>query len=126
MATNYWRSDDVVQIGEKKVEIASENGLSYSGGGKISLFVPPSVKYMSGKDSFLEFNVKLKLPAGGTLTRLQLDQAGAGTLFKNLRIYDGTRGNLLEEIVDYANLVILKYDYDADDSLRNKRAMEEG
>ena len=126
MATNYWRSDDVVQIGEKKVEIASENGLSYSGGGKISLFVPPSVKYMSGKDSFLEFNVKLKLPAGGNLTRLQLDQAGAGTLFRNLRIYDGTRGNLLEEIVDYANLVILKYDYDADDSLRNKRAMEEG
>ena len=44
--SNYWRADDVVQIGETKVEISSENGLSFSGGQKISLFVPPSVKLL--------------------------------------------------------------------------------
>lgn len=124
--SSYWSADNVVQIGEKKVEIPSENGLSYSGEGKISLFVPPSVKFMDGKKSFLQFNLKLALPSGGVPTLLQLDHAGAGVLFKNIRIYDGTRGNLIEELNEYSNLVALKYDYDTDDSARNIRALEEG
>ena len=124
--SNYWRPDDVVQIGETKVEISSENGLSFSGGQKISLFVPPSVKFMDGKKSFLEFDLKLSLPAGEKPTLLQLDHAGAGVLFRNLRIYDGTRGNLIEEINEYAELVALKYDYDTDASKRNLRALQEG
>lgn len=124
--SSYWSADNVVQIGEKKVEIPSENGLSYSGEGKISLFVPPSVKFMDGKKSFLQFNLKLALPSGGVPTLLQLDHAGAGVLFKNIRIYDGTRGNLIEELNEYSNLVALKYDYDTDDSARNIRSLEEG
>jgi len=124
--SSYWSADNVVQIGETKVEIPSENGLSYSGNGKISLFVPPSVKFMDGKKSFLQFNVKLKLPAGANPTLLQLDHAGAGMLFRNIRIYDGTRGNLIEELNEYCNLVAMKYDYDTDDSARNIRSLEEG
>ena len=127
--SSYWKVDDVVQIGETKVEIPSENGLSYSGGQKISLFVPPTTKFMSGKDSYLQFDVKISLPSGlseGERTLLQLDEAGAGILFKNLRIYDGSRGVLLEELTEYSSLVALKYDYDADDSLRRLRAMTEG
>ncbi len=124
--SNYWRADDVVQIGETKVEISSENGLSFSGGQKISLFVPPSVKFMDGKKTFLEFDLKLSLPAGEKPTLLQLDHAGAGVLFRNLRIYDGTRGNLIEEINEYNELVALKYDYDTDASKRNLRALQEG
>jgi hypothetical protein len=124
--SSYWSADNVVQIGEKKVEIPSENGLSYSGDGKISLFVPPSVKFMDGKKSFLQFDLKLALPDGGVPTLLQLDHAGAGVLFRNIRIYDGTRGNLIEELNEYSNLVALKYDYDTDDSARNIRALEEG
>jgi len=124
--SSYWSADNVVQIGEKKVEIPSENGLSYSGDGKISLFVPPSVKFMDGKKSFLQFDLKLALPSGGVPTLLQLDHAGAGVLFRNIRIYDGTRGNLIEELNEYSNLVALKYDYDTDDSARNIRALEEG
>ncbi len=123
---SYWRADNVVQIGETKVEIPSENGLSYSGDGKISLFVPPSVKFLDGKKSFLQFNLKLALPAGKPETLIQLDHAGAGMLFKNIRIYDGTRGNLIEELNEYSSLVALKYDYDTDDSQRSIRAMEEG
>jgi hypothetical protein len=124
--SSYWSADNVVQIGENKVEIPSENGLSYSGDGKISLFVPPSVKFMDGKKSFLQFDLKLALPDGGVPTFLQLDHAGAGVLFRNIRIYDGTRGNLIEELNEYSNLVALKYDYDTDDSARNIRALEEG
>ena len=124
--SSYWRSDNVVQIGETKVEIPAENGLDFSGGGKISLFVPPTTKFMDGKKSYLSFDLKLALPSGKYPTLLQLDHAGAGILFKNLRIYDGTRGNLIEELNEYSSLVALKYDYDTDASKRNLRALQEG
>ena len=127
MATTYWQTDDVVQIGEQKVQIPSENGLSYTSNQKITLFIPPTVQMMDGKNSYLEFDIKLSaITAGGTPTLLQLDEAGAGVIFKNIRIYDGTRGNLIEELNEYSNLVCLRYDYDTDDSKRNLRALEEG
>jgi len=126
MATNYWSVDKVEQIGERQIEIPSENGLSYTSGQKISLFVPPSVEVMDGKNTYLNFDLKLSLPAGKKPTRLQLDEAGGGIIFKNLRIFDGTRGNILEELNEYSSLVALKHSYDADESLRSVRAMEEG
>jgi hypothetical protein len=127
MATSYWNVDNVTQIGEEKVQIPSENGLSYTSGQKITLMIPPTVGMMDGKNSYLEFDVKLSaITAGGTPTLLQLDEAGAGVIFKNIRIYDGTRGNLIEELNEYSNLVCLRYDYDTDDSKRNLRALEEG
>ena len=126
MASAYWRVDDVEQIGERQIEIPSENGLSYTSGQKISLFIPPSVEVMDGANTYLNFDLKIKQPAGGGITRLQLDEAGGGILFKNLRIYDGTRGNLLEELNEYSSLVALKHSYDTDESLRSVRAMTEG
>ena len=128
MATNYWSVDDVQKIGEQKVKIPSENGLSYTGGQKITMMVPPTVGMMDGKNSYLEFDVKLSAidVGSGTPTLLQLDEAGAGVIFKNIRIYDGTRGNLIEELNEYSNLITLRYDYDTDDSKRNLRALEQG
>jgi len=123
--SSYWKTDDIVRIGETEVSVPSENGLSYSPGQKISLFVPPSVKFLSGKDSYLEFDVKISLPAGLPPTRLQLDEMGASCLFQNIRIYDGTRGNLLEEVQDYNTAVAVDYSYNADDSLRAVRALQE-
>jgi hypothetical protein len=79
---------------------------------------------IDGKSCFLEFNVKI---AGGAVpTKLQLDQMGGSCVIRNLRIYDGTRSTLIEEIQDYHALVAMKYDYDADDSLRQSRALVEG
>ncbi len=124
--SSYWSTDNIVQVGESKVEIPSENGLSYSGGQKVSLFVPPTVEFVDGKKSFLQFDLKLALDSTKHPTLLQLDHAGGGILIKNMRIYDGTRGNLIEEINEYSSLVALKYDYDTDDSARSLRAMEEG
>ena len=122
--SSYWKSDDVIRIGGTQVSVPSENGLSYSAGQKISLFVPPSVKFMSGKDCYLEFDVKLTM---GTLpSRLQLDHMGGSALLRNMRIYDGARSNLLEEINDYNAVCAMKYDYDTDDSLRQSRAVMEG
>lgn len=129
--SSYWSSDNVVQIGEEQVSIPTENGLSYSvkqSGRKVQITIPPEVKFMDGKNSYLEFDLKIDQPLGGTNipTRLQLDPNGASMLLKNMRIYDGSRGVILEELVEYQSWVNLKYDYDTDDSLRSKRALEEG
>jgi hypothetical protein len=51
---------------------------------------------------------------------------GQNSLIKNIRIYDGTRGQLLEELDSYSSLCSVRYDYDADDSIRNLRALREG
>tara|TARA_R110000824_G_scaffold257430_3_gene446397 strand:+ start:196 stop:1947 length:1752 start_codon:yes stop_codon:yes gene_type:complete len=124
MSASYWESDNIIRIGETQISVPSENGLSYTSGQRISLFVPPSAKFISGKDCYLEFDIKL---AGGAIpTRLQLDPMGGSCVMRNLRIWDGTRGNLLEEINDYNAVVAMKYDYNADDSLRQTRALVEG
>ena len=123
--SQFWKVDDSVRVGEKKISVPSENGLSYSPGQKVQIFVDPSTKFMDGRETYLDFNVKLKLPASGRHpTRLQLDKC-TSTLIKNIRIYDGSRGQLLEEISDYATYVSVKYDYDKDKNIENVRALRE-
>jgi len=123
--SSYWSVDDSVRIGETKVSIPSENGLSYSPGQKIQLFIDPSNKYMDGRETYLNMNVKISLPSGKAPTRLQLDKCSS-VLIKNIRVYDGSRGQLLEEISDYASYVTVKYDYDKDKNVENMRALKEG
>ena len=122
--SQFWKVDDSVRVGEKKISVPSENGLSYTAGQKVQLFVDPSTKFMDGRETYLQFNVLLNLPTGGTPTRLQLDKCSS-TIIKNLRIYDGSRGQLLEEIADYSSYVSVKYDYDKDKNLDNLRALRE-
>ena len=121
----YWSADSSVRVGETKISVPSENGLSYSPGQKVQIFVDPSTRFMDGRESYLKFNVKLSLPSGGTPTRLQLDKC-TSTLIKNIRIYDGSRGQLLEELSSYDSYVSVKYDYDKDKNSENKRALLEG
>ncbi len=71
--SRYWSADDSMKVGETKISIPSENGLDYDPGNKVQFFIPPSTKFMDGRESYLEFNVKLSLPAGAVPTRLQLD-----------------------------------------------------
>ena len=123
--SRYWSTDDTMKVGETKISIPSENGLDYDPGNKVQFFIPPSTKFMDGRESYLEFNVKLSLPSGAVPTRLQLDKCSS-TLIKNIRVYDGTRGNLIEEISNYDSYVAVKYDYDKDASMENLRALREG
>lgn len=122
---SYWRADDSVRVGETKISIPSENGLNYSPGQKVQIFVDPSNKFIDGRECYIEADFKISLPSGGIPTRLQLDKCSS-TIFKNLRIYDGSRGQLLEELSEYATYVSLKYDYDKDKNLENVRALTEG
>jgi len=83
------------------------------------------VKFLDGKNSYLNFKVKV---SGDTVpTRLQLDpHIGAQCLVKNVRIYSGSRNTLIEEISDYNTKVAMEYSYNQDDSMRNTRALKEG
>jgi len=124
--SSYWSVDETMRIGQEFISIPSENGLEYSENQKIQIYVDPSTKYMDGHNSYLQFNVKINLPDGVTPTRLQLDEMGAECLIKNIRIYDGSRGQLLEELDSYSSICSVRYDYDADNSIRNHRALREG
>lgn len=126
---SYWSADEnMIQVGEETVSIPAEFGNSYVVGDtsrKVSFDVPDSIQFFSGKDSYLQFDATINAPAALS-TRLQLDQAGAGMLVQNLRIYDSSRGRLIEEINDYNQIVAIMSDYDTDDSKRGVRSLEQG
>jgi len=127
MSESYFVADDKIPITQQSISIPSENGLSYNSTQTIEIQVPPTTKFINPKESYLQFNVKITPDANACLTRLQLDaEIGANVLIKDIRIYDGNRNSLLEEITDYNTMVAMKYDYNSNKSLRNKRALTEG
>ena len=76
--SSYWRNDEKIKVSQTQVSITSTNGRSYSatsgtGGRRMDFEIPPTVKFMDGKNSFLQFDVKLGVGAGEQPTRLQLD-----------------------------------------------------
>ena len=82
---------------------------------------------MDGKNSYLNFDVKLSPDVAVGTTRLSLDPfIGGQSLIRNIRIYSGNRGVLLESIEDYDAKVSLEYSYNQDESLRKMRALKEG
>ncbi len=130
--SSYWRNDDKIKVSQTQVSVPSTNGLSYTStagqsGRRVDFEIPSTVKFMDGKNSYLQFDVKVALPAGATPTRLHLDPfIGGQSVVKNLRIYSGTRAVLLEEISDYNAKVQIQYSYNQDDSMRKLRALKEG
>tara|TARA_R110000787_G_scaffold86788_1_gene184962 strand:- start:360 stop:2213 length:1854 start_codon:yes stop_codon:yes gene_type:complete len=134
--SSYWRNDEKIGLSQTQVSIPSTNGQSYtgsagSGGARVDFEIPPNVKFLDGKNSYLQFKVKLALPVASATnklpTRLQLDPfIGCQSLVKNIRIYSGNRSVLLEEISDYNVKVQMEYSYNQDDNLRKMRALKEG
>ena len=130
--SSYWRNDAKIQVKQTQISVPSVNGRSYSGvagqnGRRVDFEIPPNVKFMDGKNSYLQFGVKLGVPSGAVPTRLQLDPfIGGQSVVKNIRIYTGNRGVLLEEVTDYNAKVQIEYSYNQDESMRKLRALKEG
>ncbi len=130
--SSYWRNDDKIKISQTQVSIPSTNGQSYSGtagqsGRRVDFEIPPTVKFMDGKNTYLQFDIKLAVPSGDVPTRLQLDPfVGGQSVIKNIRVYSGNRAVLLEEISEYNAKVQIQYSYDQDESMRKMRALKEG
>lgn len=126
---SFWKTEDKVPVSQKSISIPSSNGLEYSGGQRVVIEIPSTVEFIQPKESYLQFDVQLKLPSGVTnQTYLQLDETlGGQILLKDIRIYSGGAGKiLLEEITDYNVLTNVKYSYETNDVLRGKRALTEG
>ena len=92
VSDSFWQSDDKVPISQKSISLPSQNGLVYSGGQRVVIDIPSSVNYIQPKESYLKFDVKIKLPASTTTdffpTYLQLDELlGGQSLIKDVRIY---------------------------------------
>lgn len=130
--SSFWRNDDKIKVSQTQVSIPSTNGLSYSGtagqsGRRVDFEIPSTVKFLDGKNSYLQFDIKVGIPAAEVPTRLHLDPfIGGQSVVKNVRIYSGNRSVLLEEISDYNAKVQMQYSYDQDDSMRKLRALKEG
>ena len=130
--SSFWRNDDKIKVSQTQVSVPSTNGRSYTGtagqsGRRIDFEIPPTVKFMDGKNSYLQFDIKIGIPATLTPTRLHLDPfIGGQSVVRNLRIYSGSRSVLLEEISDYNAKVQMEYSYNQDDSMRAMRALKEG
>ena len=126
----FWTAEDKIPIAQKKISIPAENGLAYSAGQKINFHLPAQAGFIQPKESYLKFDVKIKLPtnASCTPTHLQLDaETGGQCLIRDIRISSGGAGNvILEEIQNYNTLVALRYDYETNDNIKNKRALTEG
>lgn len=125
---SYWSADDIVQVGEEQISIPTDNGLTFDVGSvsrKVSFTIPKSVEFFSGKDSYLEFNMRINND-NARATRLQCDPMGAGVIVKNMRVYDLSRNTLIEEINEWNQVACLRSDYDTNNALRATRALKEG
>tara|TARA_R110000765_G_scaffold424381_2_gene535076 strand:- start:11084 stop:13066 length:1983 start_codon:yes stop_codon:yes gene_type:complete len=130
MPTNsFWSSDDKIPISQTKISIPSENGLSYDGGQRIIFTIPAgTVEYFNPINTILEMDFKYALDTNVNRTLLQLDpQLGGSVLIKHIRIYaNSAEMPLLEEVQNANVLAALRYDYDANDNIKKKRALTEG
>jgi len=133
---SFWVSSDKVPIQQKSIRIPAENGTNYIANQEIRIRIDPSCKFFNPSATYLEASVKITPPSydatpsgsgtGASPTRLQLDaETGFQSLIRDIRIHD-SNGVLLEEIQNYNTMVAMKYDYQTNDSLKNKRALTEG
>jgi hypothetical protein len=130
--SSYWSNDEKIKVSQTQVSVPSTNGQSYTGtagqtGRRVDFEIPPTIKFLDGKNSYLQFDVKVAIPATEVPTRLHLDPfIGGQSVVKNIRIYSGSRAVLLEEITDYNAKVQIQYSYNQDESMRKIRALKEG
>jgi hypothetical protein len=134
---DYFRAMSKEPVLQKSIRIPSQNGLDYVAGQEIIIKIDPNLKYFDPSQTYLEGKVKINAPtytaqphggvsvAGATPTRLQLDaETGVQCLCRTIRIMD-SNGVELEAIENYNTMVSFMYDYQTNDSMKNKRALTE-
>jgi hypothetical protein len=127
---SFFTAEQKIPIAQKKVSIQAENGLSYKLGQRINFTIPASTGYFMPSETYLRMDVKIQMPndTAGQMTRLMLDgEIGANVLIRDITIRSGGAQNVLLEEIQNANvLTALKYDYECNDNIQQKRALTEG
>jgi len=124
---NFWTAEDKIPIGQTKIAVPAEHGLDYDPGQKMEFHIPSSINFFQPKESYLKFDVLISQSAVPEMF-LQLDGSlGGHVLIRDLRIYSGGSGRiLLEEYQNYNVLTSVKYDYEVNDTIKQKRSLTEG
>tara|TARA_R110000824_G_scaffold6531_2_gene30165 strand:+ start:63 stop:1856 length:1794 start_codon:yes stop_codon:yes gene_type:complete len=125
---DFWNTDGSMPMNSTQLSVKSVNNLDLSAGQNLEFVIDENTAdFINPKSSYLSFKVRIKLPAGVLPMRIGLDgQMGANCLLKDYRCY-ALKGNvLLDEITDMNVLVALKYDYESNQNIRNKRCLTEG
>ena len=52
---SFFQTEGKINLSQSDVRISAENGLSFEQDQTIGIFIPPSVKYFSGKDQHVYF-----------------------------------------------------------------------
>jgi hypothetical protein len=127
--SGFWSSDDKIPVRQTKVSIPAENGLNFKSNQVINFMIPSTTEFIQPRETYLRFDVKIDdttWAADGT-QRFQLDKMGGSVVIRDIRIFaGGAGGTLLEEIAGYNVLTSVRYSYEQNESLRNKRALTEG
>jgi hypothetical protein len=128
--SSFFVASDKIQTGQTFVSVPSENGLDYRPGGRIDLYIPPTSKFIDLSQTKLKMNVSIALPSGALdndTTRLQLDaETGLHSLIRSVRVFTGRKTALLEEIEAYDVLTALRFDYEKNKNMVNKRVLTDG
>ena len=128
--SSFFVASDKIQTGQTFVSVPSENGLDYRPGGRIDLYIPPTSKFIDLSQTKLKMNVSIALPSGAldqNTTRLQLDaETGLHSLIRSVRVFTGRKTALLEEIEAYDVLTALRFDYEKNKNMVNKRVLTDG
>jgi hypothetical protein len=127
--SSFFVSSDKVKTGQTFVSVPSENGLDYKSGGRIDLYIPPTSKFVDLSQTKLKMNVSIALPSetAGDVCRLQLDaETGLHSLIRSVRVFTGRKTALLEEIEGYDVLTALRFDYEKNQNMVNKRVLTDG
>jgi hypothetical protein len=126
MSSSFFRAEDMIPIAQETKSIPADNGLDFNPQQRINFFIPPTIQFFQPNDCYIECNVSLTFPTGAVPTRLQLDsEACTQTLIRDIRVLTNG-GVLLEEINNVNVLSTVRYDYDTNDTVKNKRCLTEG
>lgn len=123
---SFWSSDDKIPVKQTKVAIQVENGLDFKSGQTLNFHIPPNVGFIQPKETYLRLDVEI-LGSETLKQRLMLDKMGGQVLIRDITIRSGgAGGQVLEEIQNYNVLTALRYSYEQNQSIRNKRCLTEG
>lgn len=108
----------------KKIELKPEAQVPMSPKNIIQLrfMFPKYLGFIDPKESKIQYEIQMS----GRGRPIPNSRAGVHSLWRDVRIQDGTGNAILEEIQDYNVLTAQWWDYNTNDSINNLRTMYEG
>jgi len=128
--SNIFETSDFIPVSQTKVSLPATNGLDYNPNQRIEIDIPADIEFINPQETFLECDVNLSFPVNSS-NILTVNPSNftllPQLLMKDIRVYSGGSGRiLLDEIQNVNVLTNLRYDYNNNENIKNKRNITEG